>query len=268
MRSLTALANSLTEGIKINSVTHVQRDARVVWLKRRRWTAAPIMAAANAFFRLAGAPVRTLPEVLLWQEWEVGCFRALHGEEGFVAFPEGSRCVGAQEMPGTNLTCYLDGGSMTPGMAAAAGRELRRAHGVWSPPLSGLWSHGDPHAGNFIYQECCDRARLIDFEVMHEADLPEEERHADDVLVFLQDMAGRIAAEKWLPCAEAFLAAYDRAEILELLQRQLVIPKLGLARLWWGVRTTFLPVSELRRRIAELRCAPVFQPREAVAIEA
>ena len=36
--------------------------------------------------------------------------------------------------------------------------------------------HGDPHAGNFMYDAESNRARLIDFEVMHHLSLPADER--------------------------------------------------------------------------------------------
>jgi hypothetical protein len=116
----------------------------------------------------------------------------------------------------------------------------------------GAWSHGDPHAGNFVYEEGVDRARLIDFEVRHDAALSAEERHADDLLVFLQDIAGRIPPEQWLPGAEAFLDGYGRLEVVERLRERLVVPG-GLARIWWAVRTTYMAPSELRRRIGALR---------------
>jgi hypothetical protein len=103
-----------------------------------------------------------------------------------------------------------------------------------------------------VYHEATDRARIIDFEVMHDPSLPEEERHADDVLVFLQDMVGRISGEKWLPCAEAFLAGYDRPEIVERLKPLLAAPGVGFGRLWWRVRTTFMAVGEVRRRFGAL----------------
>lgn len=259
MAALTDFFAALTEGIKLNALSCVEREGRTFWLKRRRRTARPIIAAANGFFRLAGAPLRTQPVTALWQEWEVACFRALHGEEGFRAAAEGRCGVLAERLPGRNLTDFLDGGTLTPAMAAAAGRELQRAHEWHSPLLGARWSHGDPHAGNFIYDEAAGRARLIDFEVMHDPALSEAERHADDVLVFLQDMAGRIAAERWLPCAEGFLTAYDRAEILARVAENLTVPRGGCARLWWAVRTTFLPHGELRRRIAGVRALPVFR---------
>ena len=97
-----------------------------------------------------------------------------------------------------------------------------------------------------------DRARLIDFEVMHHPELPAEERHADDLLIFLQDLVGRLGAEEWLPNAKAFLAGYGRPEIVARLRRKLVVPG-GLARVWWAVRTTYLAPAELMRRVVALR---------------
>jgi Ser/Thr protein kinase RdoA (MazF antagonist) len=140
-----------------------------------------------------------------------------------------------------------------PAMLAAAARELRRAHEQECTAFhDGLWSHGDPHAGNFVYEESTDRARLIDFEVMHHRTMSADERHADDLLVLLQDIAGRVSANQWLPAATAFLGAYGRPEIIARLREKLVVPG-GLGRVWWAVRTTYLASPELRRRIGALR---------------
>jgi hypothetical protein len=74
---------------------------------------------------------------------------------------------------------------------------------------------------------------------------PADERHADDLLVLLQDLVGRIPSDRWLPGARAFLEAYGRPEIVRLLDQRLVVPR-GLARLWWSVRTTYLPQKNWR----------------------
>ena len=251
MTRLLTVAGSLVDRIKINTLTREVRDGRPVWIKRRRRTSAPIMATANCFFRLAGNPVRALTDLAQWQRWELECFEHFHGDR-FRAFSEGERAVGADEVPGINLTEPLDDGTLEPPMVAAAARELRRAHEWPCAEVGGLWSHGDPHLGNFVYDPAENRARIIDFEVMHDPRLSADERHADDLLVFLQDMVGRIAADRWLVNARAFLAAYDRPEIVARLRPKLVLPS-GIPRLWWMVRTTFLPGQELRRRLAMLR---------------
>lgn len=252
-RVLTA-AGAIVDRIKINSLTREMRDGRAVWIKRRRVIAGPVMALANGFFRVVGNPVRALTDRAEWQRWEVDCFLQLHGEN-YRAFRCGERAVGADELPGRSLSQHLDAGSITEEMLAAAGRELRRAHEWRCPEFGGAaWSHGDPHSGNFIFHPTENRARLIDFEVMHRTALSAGERHADDLLVLLQDLLGRIAADRWQPCASAFLETYDRPEIIAQLAPRLVLPS-GPARIWWAVRTTYLPRAELARRLAELRAS-------------
>jgi hypothetical protein len=194
----------------------------------------------------------------------VECFAGLHGAEGFAAHVEGTRAMSAEELPGISLTDYLDTGRLTPSLAAAAGRELRRAHAWHSPLLGALWSHGDAHAGNFVLEEHQLRARIIDFELTHLATLPAEVRHADDVAGFLLDLVGRISADRWLPCAAAFVEAYDRPDIVSAVPAMLLWKRAGLcAQLWRRVQTGFLPRREYERRIAELLAAEVFQPPAA-----
>ena len=251
MSRLLTAAGSLVDRIKINAVSREIRDGRPIWIKRRRGIAGPVMACANRFFRAAGNPVRALDDFAAWQRWEVECFLALHGER-FRAFADGPRSVAAEELPGVSLSHHLGQGTLTPPMLAAAAGELRRAHARTCADFAGPWSHGDPHTGNFIYEEAGNRARLIDFEVQHHPALTADERHADDLLVFLQDMVGRISRELWLPCAQAFLAAYGRPEVVARLRERLRAPR-GIARIWWAVRTTYLAPAELERRLAALR---------------
>src|SRR5260221_10763601 len=250
MNRILSAAGALVDRIKINAVLRECRDGRALWIKRRRWTARSIMACDNRFFRLAGNPVQALDDLAMWQRWEVECFLRLHGER-YRAFADGACAVAAEEVPGESLSHHLDAGTLTPRMLEAAGRELRRAHAAECAVFRGPWSHGDPHAGNFIYDAAADCARLIDFEVMHDATICADERHADDVLILLQDMSGRIAAGQWLPNAHAFLASYGRPEIVARLREKLVMPR-GLPRVWWAVRTTYLKSSELERRIRAL----------------
>ena len=253
MSRLHTAAGAIVDRIKINALTRETRDGRAVWIKRRRATAGPIMALANRFFDMVGNPVQSLRDLALWQRWEVDCFLHLHGEN-YRAFRCGERAVGADELPGRSLSQHLDAGTLTEEMPAAAGRELRRAHERRCDEFEAAWSHGDPHSGNFIFAPDEGRARLIDFEVMHRASLSADDRHADDLLVFLQDLMGRIPADRWIPSALAFLKAYDRPEISTLLAQRLVLPR-GLSRVWWAVRTTYLPRAELARRIDALRAS-------------
>ena len=253
MSRLLTAAGALVDRIKINALSREIRDGRPMWIKRRRAGAGPILACANRFFRIVGNPVQALADPAAWQRWEVECFLALHGA-GFHARPDGPRTVAAEEVPGIDLSQHLQAGTLTGAMLAAAGRELRRAHARICADFAGPWSHGDPHLGNFVHEAAADRARLIDFEVRHHASLAADERHADDLLVLLQDLLGRSAPAPWLPSAHAFLAGYDRPAITARLREKLVAPR-GAARLWWAVRTTYLAPAELTRRLAALRAS-------------
>ncbi|MES2571841.1 MAG: hypothetical protein V4710_17530 [Verrucomicrobiota bacterium] len=253
MNRIASAAGTLVDHIRINSIKRSEHHGRGVWIKKRRPVARLILGSANLFFRLAKAPLRAIGDPLRWQRWEIDCFELLHGGE-FHAFAPDPYSAGAEELPGINLTIPLDNGTLTPVMAAAAGRELRRAHQCISPEFAGPWSHGDPHLGNFIYEAASDRARLIDFEVMHLPSCGATERHADDLLVFLQDMVGRIKAESWLPCAEAFLTGYNHPELTHrVLPSKFQEPSWGFARLWWMVRIGHLPAVQWRARLDALQ---------------
>lgn len=252
MRAFLRITSRLIEKIRINAVHQERRDGRAFWVKRRRGTAGPILAAANGFFRAAGSPTRAFQDPKAWLAWEVSTFSMLHGAEGFTAGAEAPRTFWAEALPGVNLTEPLDAGTITPAMTAAAGRELRRAHACRSPFTEEPWSHGDPHLGNFLYDARTDRARLIDFEVRHLRSISPDLRHADDLAVFLQDLAGRVRRPLWRLCANAFLDAYDRPEILSLAAPLLRLPDAPLPRLWWRIRTSFLSVQELAERLEAL----------------
>lgn len=251
MSPLVAAAAAFAERIKINELTREWRDGRLMWIKRRRRIAPPVLAAANLFFRLAGARVRAIEHAARWQQWEVECFHELHGDH-FEAWSEGVCAVVAEAMPGFPLARELDAGRLTPACAAAAGRELRRAHETPAAGFGGAWSHGDPHTGNFVYDPHEDRARLIDFELMHDPAWSADARQTDDLLIFLQDVLGRVVPGEWLPIASAFLDGYDREEITARLPARLQLP-CGIPRLWWAIRTSYLPAPEIERRLDSLR---------------
>jgi hypothetical protein len=252
MSRLLTTAGRWIDRIKINQLAREPRGGRMFWVKRRRPAAAVLIGLANAFFQIAQNPVVILAAPAEWQAWERVCLDLLH--DGEVTALADARGWWVSEMPGESVAAYLARGSLAPQVFAAAARELRRAHELPCTALGGAWSHGDPHSGNFIYNAAEDRARLIDFEVRHDATLSAEARHADDLLVFLQDTLGRLPREQWLQLAEVFVRAYDRPEITAHLVERLAEPR-GVARLWWAVRTTYLAPGELNLRLAALRAA-------------
>lgn len=251
MATLLAAARDWVDNFHVNAGAPAERLGRAVWLKRRGWSAWPVMTLANGFFRLARNPVVALAGRRAWRTWEVRCFALLHAPE-FATGHDEDGTPWAELLPGENLSPHLAAHTLTPAMLAAAAEELRRVHGVPCSHYAGGWSHGDPHCGNFLYDAQTGRARLIDFEVRHLRGLSEAERHADDVLVLLQDVCGRCRPETWPDLARAVMEGYGRPEILARLKDRLRVPS-GFPRLWWAVRTTWMRRTELERRLAVLR---------------
>jgi hypothetical protein len=139
-------------------------------------------------------------------------------------------------------------------MLEAAGSAYRRAHRFRRHEFGSPWSHGDASMPNVIYDEKTRRARLIDFEIMHEKSLPATVRHADDLLVFLLDMVDAVPTRKWLPFTICFVKAYADSHVIAELKKRLVVPS-GLALAWWNVRTNFAKTGKVGRRLRALRNA-------------
>ncbi len=236
---------------------------------------------ANLFFRIAGNPVTVHADRTGWHERELSAFRLLHGDDGYDSFatPDGSLML--EQVPGQALPALMRDGALPQTALAAAGREMARAHGMTPTNCTATpeaWSHGDSHLGNFIYDAASDRARLIDFEVSHHPHLMEPERHAEDLLAFLQDLMGRVHEANWLPQACCFLEHYREClfnesrdtngakdttgntqhphteAIFSALAERLTKPN-AKSRLWWAVRTSYLEGTSLTRRILALRSA-------------
>jgi hypothetical protein len=242
------------ESIKINAISLEPRGNRRMWVKRRRLGSGLIAVLANLFLMLARAPVHLWIDLRKWQFWEITCFRLLYDRD-FSVFTEGRRIVCVEEVPGKSLFDYANERTLTLREVEAAGRELRRAHALWCQELNDYWSHGDPNLNNLIYDEQTNRVQLIDFELVHLRSLPAIERHADDMVIFLEDLMARVSQEQWLPFALGFIGAYDQPVVTEEARRRLVVPT-GYAALWWRRRTDCLVErEELAERIRSLEKA-------------
>ena len=250
---LSHAATSFVESLKINSISEKKRGRRSVVVKRRNVYGEGAAEVINFYFRTAGIPIRYVSDVRKWRRRETKCFQMLNGDR-FHATVRDARTVILDKLPGQNLWDFMNQGKLTQRMLEAAGKEYHRAHRFRGAEFGGRWSHGDASMTNVIYDEKTKRARLIDFELMHEKSLPAPERQADDLLVFLLDMVGRVASRQWLPFALYFLRAYDDVDLMRELKRRLVIPS-GLALIWWNVRTNFAKSATVNRRFQALRRA-------------
>lgn len=250
---LAHAATSFVESLKINSLGEKTRRGRRLIVKHRNVYGEPAAELINFYFRTAGAGIRYVSDVREWQRWESRCFNMLNGER-FKARRIDARTIEEEKLPGKSLWEHMNEGTLRRRMLEAAGREYRRAHGMRVPPFRDGWSHGDASMPNVIFDQAAERARLIDFEIMHDRSWPAKTRHADDLLVFLLDMVDRVSAREWLPFALAFLRGYDDVDLAMELRKRLVIPR-GLALIWWNVRTNFAKSAKVRRRFAALRRA-------------
>ena len=249
-KTLSDAAARLVDSLKINSVSEKVRRGRPLVIKRRTAYSGPLAELANVYFRMASIPIRFWAKTDEWRRWEVKSFNMLNGDR-FRARPSGANTVCADRLPGRSLSDYLKEGTLTREMMEAAGCELRRAHQVWSDEFRGPWSHGDAGTNNVFYDEKSGRARLIDFEIVHQKSLPTQSRHADDLLVFLLDLLALAPNRQWLTLVLAFLNAYDNAPVIAQLKSQLAVPT-GMAWIWWGVRTSFANPKKVKRRLRKI----------------
>ena len=248
---LSNVATTFVDSLKINSISEKVRRGRPVVIKRRNLYGEQLADLANLYFRMSGIPIRFWSKAEEWQKWEVGCFQMLNGDR-FPATIIGDRTVCFDKLPGESLWDHLNNGTLTRRMLAAAGTELRRAHQFRSEEFDGRWSHADATTQNVIYDRKTGRARLIDFEIVHDRSLPAKSRHADDLLVFLLDIIAIASTRQWLPFALSFLDAYGDPIVISELTNHLAVPA-GVAWIWWGVRTSFTNPKKVKERLERLR---------------
>jgi hypothetical protein len=244
------LAGAAINAVKINELRSQQRGNRTFWLKRRRGVSRVIINFANLFFRLAHNPVFVSGDLDTWRAREIESFLLLHGER-YQAFSDRPDQVLVEELPGVNLDKLALERQLSAKMIRAAGTEFFRVHNLQSREFQSGWSHGDPNMGNVIYDVLSGRARLIDFETAHLPNLDVQERHADDLAVFLLDLLGSTTDEEWPELAEAFISEYPTVAVRRILREKLVLPS-GVARLWWAIRTEYLPDVVLNERLRSL----------------
>ncbi len=250
-QTLTNVTATFVDSLKISSTSEKVRRGRRVMIKRRNIYSEQLADLANLYFRMSGIPIRFWGNAEDWRHWEVKSFRMLNGDR-FRAFASGAKTVCTDKLPGKNLWEHLTEGTLTRRMLEAAGRELRRAHQLWSDEFHGPWSHGDSTATNVVYNQKTGRARLIDFELVHDKSLSAKSRHADDLLVFLLDILAIASSRQWLPFTLCFLNAYGDPIVLSELTNHLALPN-GIAWIWWGVRTSFANPGKVKQRLERLR---------------
>jgi hypothetical protein len=249
------LARSI-DSVRVNRCWSERRGDATVWLKwRRRW-ADVIILGGNVFLRLSNSRIQMFPGVRRWQRRELTCFQLLHGGEGYACGEFGARGVWLDAVPGTSLRELARAGRLDGRALAAAAREFARVHALRCPLTRRPWSHGDPHLANMVYDHTTGRARLIDFETMHDPRLDATERHADDVLTFLVELMSLARPDDWPGMGLHFLRAYNHPTVTESVRDRLIAPwPTGAEQLLWRTRTDHLPWELACRRLTDLRRA-------------
>ena len=250
-QALTNATATFVDSLKISSTSEKVRRGRRVVIKQRQVYSQQLADLANLYFRMSSIPIRFWSKTKDWQRWEVKCFQMLNGDR-FRARTSGAKTICVDKLPGESLWEHMNRGTLTRQMLEAAAREYCRAHQLWSDEFAGPLSHGDASMANVMYNEKTGRARLIDFELIHEKSLPAKSRQADDLLVFLLDILAIVPGRQWLPFTLYFLNAYENARVIATLENQLALPR-GMAWIWWGVRTSFANPAKVKRRLAKLR---------------
>ena len=250
-QALTNATATFVDSLKISSTSERMRRGRQVVVKRRNIYSEQLADLANLYFRMSSIPIRFWSTTKDWQRWEVKCFQMLNGDR-FRASTSGAKAICVDKLPGESLWEHMNRATLTRQMLEAAAHEYCRAHQLWSDEFAGHWSHGDASMANVMYNDKTGRARLIDFELIHEKSLPAKSRQADDLLVFLLDLIGVVPTRQWLPFTLYFLNAYENTRVITALENQLALPR-GMAWIWWGVRTSFANPAKVKRRLAKLR---------------
>lgn len=77
---LRTAADRLVDSLKVNSVSEQVRRGRTVVIKRRNIYSEPLAELTNAYFRMAGIPIRFWSKTKDWRGWEVKWFNILNGD--------------------------------------------------------------------------------------------------------------------------------------------------------------------------------------------
>src|SRR6266496_825966 len=202
-QALTDASATFVDSVNLSSVSERVRCGRRVVLKRRNAYSEQLADLANLYFRMSSIPIRFWSKVEDWRRWESECFQMLNGDR-FRVFASGMKAVCVDKLPGKTLWEHLNRGTLTPQMLQAAGRELRRAHQLWSDEFGGGWSHGDATMSNVLYDGKTARARMIAFATLHRTPVPAKARPADYLVVFLLDVVAIAPSRRWLPFSLSF----------------------------------------------------------------
>lgn len=214
--TIAALAGMLIAGPRLNTITRSVQAGKTVYIKRRRWYAATLIAAATH----SRARFRTLP-VHEWHVWEPGVYRQYYGE-AVAIIADGALVVPAR--PGRTLAEIIAGGSGTPlalaGVAAALHALAALHHQTITLPdgQARPFSHGDATVNNVTYEPASNAAFWFDFETAHDQHCPHAWRCADDLRAALFSATAVLGSSQIDALASIVQIAYPEPCVLAQLR--------------------------------------------------
>jgi hypothetical protein len=249
-----ALARAIS-AVRVNSITTVIEGGRTLYVKTRRRGGSSVIRAGNVFLAWSKSRIAMIPRTADWLAWEAAALEALH--PGVVVRARGRSLV-LETLRGApvRVDAVVDERAL-----AAVGRELARAHRRVSAIDGRSFTHGDPHLRNFLYDG--QSARLLDVETIHDADLSERDRCADDLFVVLLDAASAIPRPRRSRALATIVEHYDDCEVALAIAPRLVVPR-GLERVLYATRTHYARDHELRVMLEDIaRAVDRSRPRSS-----
>jgi hypothetical protein len=244
------LAARWIDAVRIHRTCRMTVDGVEGYLKERRFGMEVFLGPGNLFLRLSKSRIQMFSSVDKWREHEGSCFRLCHPERFFRYV--GRRGLFMERLPGTTIRDLAAGSALEKVLLRHCAAELRRVHTLRRHCDGEPWSHGDPHLGNFLFDQRSARCYLIDFETEHLLGYTAIERQADDVLTFCLELVARPDEASALAESMVFLEAYGVPEVLGAVGVRLTLPS-GFERVLWATRTHYLSADVLRRRLDALR---------------
>lgn len=190
------------------------------WRKYRMARTAWLAPPGNLFMRALGASCQMLGRN--WAQHETSVFHQSHPD-----FPEprvlDHRTIWLPDLPGETVSGLR--GAELSAAASLAFAELGRFHRL--APRS---FHGDPHAGNFLYDRQARRCRIIDFETDAPASAEPAQARAQDFMILALHL-GRLdgsALSEFPAWREAYGGSEDDCPVAAMLRA----PDIGLRTYW------------------------------------
>jgi len=248
---LSQLFAHVLDSVRVNRCREYVCEEKIYILKKRLNNLDWLVVLGNVFLRWSKSRIRMFPSVSAWKKWELYSYALLHGER-YDSKDIGDRSILIEKLPGRDLRSLAAASKLNAEIVESSAKELLRAHDLFSEMLGEGWSHGDPHMANFIYDDVTKKCYLIDFETYHEKQYTQLQRQADDVLVLLLDMMGRVPGKYFAEWTPIFLATYNRPTVFDELSGRLVCPR-GWERVLWMTRSKHLSDIELNKKLTMLK---------------